>query len=268
MFFVILTCMNEWSHRRKTIIFSMVLAILILLIGVPLYFFLDKESTCSDGMQNGIETGVDCGGGCELVCRAEILPVISKGDPRILKIATSSYEVVLELQNPNVSASVLRGVYVFKLWGATGTEPIKIIEGEANIPKGKSFALFEGPFELQEAPIRSTFEWQENSLVWERDVRTDPDVEIVDTLLSGISMSPRLEAALLNESLDRVSNVEVVALVFDPNGTIVAASKTFVEHVDPKKSAPLVFTWPSPFTATTSAVEILPRILPDRSFLR
>ncbi|MDB5266882.1 MAG: hypothetical protein JWN89_697 [Parcubacteria group bacterium] len=258
--------MNSWSARRRRVIFLLTLLCLVILVGVPLFFFFHKAPTCSDNTQNGDETGIDCGGSCRLLCKAETLPILMKGDARVLRIATSTYEVVGSFQNPNIGAKVVRAQYVFKLYGI-GSVPIKTIEGSTFVAKGKDFAVFEGPFELTETPVRATFEWVSGSLVWEKDPSIIPELTIKEGILSNGS-EPRLDAEVANPTLERIANIELTALLFDANGNIIAASKTLVENLEPGESAPLLFTWPRSFTSSTTAVEILPRILPDKSYIR
>ncbi len=261
--------MNEWSLRRKRIIFSFSLFCLVLLIGVPLFFFLHKAPTCSDGSQNGDESGVDCGGSCKLLCKAESLPLITKGDARVLRVATSTYEVVASVENPNVGANVLRASFTFKVFAASSTVPIKVIEGETYIPKSSTFVLFEGPFDLgDKTPARATLDWDRDTLVWQRDMSKAPNLNIDRSIISNLGSSPRLEARLHNDSLEDVRNIELVALIYDERGNIIGSSKTFVDTLYPGGDSPLVFTWPNPFAATSTRVEILPRILPDKSYLK
>ena len=40
---------------------------------VGIYFvFFAQPATCFDGVMNGSETGIDCGGGCVRVCAADV----------------------------------------------------------------------------------------------------------------------------------------------------------------------------------------------------
>ena len=260
--------MNSWSSRRKRIIFLATLLCLVILIGVPLFFFLHKTPTCTDNLQNGDETGVDCGGSCKLICKAESLPLITKGDPRVLKIATSTYEAIVVVQNPNIKASVSRAIYTLTFYGATSSVPLRKIQAQTFIPVGATFGIFLGPYNFSDSvPTRATFEWKPESLVWVKDSSVTPELDISETILSNTDVSPRIDAMIKNGTLEPVSNIELVALVSDPNGNIIASSKTFVDKLSGGESVPLVFTWPNAFTASSSLVEILPRILPDKSYI-
>lgn len=261
--------MNQWSIRRKRAALYMVLGFLIIIVGLPLYFFLHTTPTCFDKKQNGDETGVDCGGSCQLICSAGASPIITKGDARILKVATSTFEVVVSVENPNPTGSIKKAGYSFKIYDATSTGPIKIIQGKTYVPKASAFAVFEGPFDLGEVvPARVVFEWDKATLVWEKDISKPKDIKAEENTLSNVAIAPRLDASVKNFSLERATNIELVALILDSSDSIVGASKTFVDTLEPGESTPIVFLWPRPFNDPSIHPIIFTRVLPDSSFIK
>jgi hypothetical protein len=260
--------MNEWARNRKRIILAIVLFALVVLVGIPLYFLFYQKPTCFDRTQNGDETGVDCGGSCQLLCSAESLPLIARGDPRVLTIATSTFEVVALLDNPNPTAVIERAKYTLKVFDLASAIPVKTIEGEIYVPKGEEFAIFAGPFTLEAGivPTRATLEWQKESLIWQKDALEAPEVDVVDKALSKEDTVPRLDATVENNSLEEAKNLDFVALISDENGNIFAASKTFIEYIGAGEEVPIIFTWPRPFNAKAAQITIITRLLPDRSF--
>lgn len=261
--------MNQWSRGRKRIILLLVFFVLVILIGVPVFFLFYRPPTCLDGKQNGDETGVDCGGSCQLLCVAESLPLILKGDPRVLRVAEDTFETVVLVENPNANAEVYRAGYIIKLYDARGIIPLKVIEGETFVPKGATIAIFEGPFSLEGVvPTRATFEWKRESLVWRKNPMQIPRLVVADSNLSREDTRPRLDASIENMSLESVSNIDLVALVSNETGNIFAASRTFIDTLPAGSRAPAVFIWPKPFTERSLSVNIIIRIFPDKSFIR
>ncbi len=262
--------MNQWSRRRKRIILFLIIFVLVVLIGLPVFFLFYRAPTCFDLKQNGDETGVDCGGSCQLLCQVESLPLLLKGDPRILLVATSTFEMVALVENPNNSAEVYRAGYTFKLYDAQSVIPIRVIEGETYIPKGATFAIFEGPFTLEQgvSPTRGTIEWKRETLVWQKNITALPELKVKDTILSREETNPRLEVTVENLSLETVSNVDLVATLSDAQGNIFAASKTFIDTLSPGAETLAVFTWPKPFKLRVVDIDIIIRIFPDRSFIK
>jgi len=261
--------MNKWSSRRKKFIFTLVLIALIILVGIPTYLFFYKAPTCSDGKQNGDETGVDCGGSCQLICAVESLPIVQRGDARVLAIAPGVYEVVATFDNPNVGAEVYRADYTIKLYATGNPVAIKVIEGYTHVPRNSSFAVFEGPFVLQDAvPQKASFVWQDESLVWEKTNKPLPNVSIESKDLTNASTTPRLEISVLNKSLESISNLELIVFISDKSGNIFASSKTFLDNLAGGATSPAVFTWPRGFDSEVGVINVIPRALPDRSFIR
>lgn len=267
--------MNDWSRNRKRIILAIVLSAVIILVGVPFFFLLYDRPSCSDGRQNGDEAGIDCGGSCQKLCSAESLPILLKGDPRVLFLAESAtssraYEVVALLENPNQDAEIYRAKYTIKVYDAVSAIPVKLIEGSAFVPKGAEFALFEGPFNLEAsiAPARATLEWEAETLSWQKNLSPEPEIEVSDTKLLNASTTPRLEATVGNLSLNTVSNLDFVALISDAEGNLFAASKTFIDTLTPGARDSIVFTWPRAFAKPAAQIRIIKRVFPDRSFIR
>lgn len=262
--------MNRWSHRRKRIILALIFFVLIILIGLPIFFWLYRAPTCFDNKWNGSEAGVDCGGSCQLLCTTDSLPLILKGDPRVLKVRDSTFEVVALIENPNISGEIYEAKYTFKLYNVQSTIPIKVIEGRTYVPRGTTFALFEGPFPLEEGvtPARAILEWKKESLLWQRNITQMPELTVGDLSLSREDTNPRLDASIENHSLENISNIDLIALVSDKTGSVFAASKTFIDKLPIGGRTSVVFTWPEPFGEKALNIDVIIRILPDRSFIR
>ena len=262
--------MNSWSKGRKRFILALAVFVLVFLIGLPIFFLIYRAPTCSDNKQNGDEAGVDCGGSCQLLCKAESLPLILRGDPRILKVAPNTFEVVTMVENPNTNADIYKAKYRMTLYSADSAIPVKVIEGESYVPKASTIAIFEGPLTLQEGlmPTRVVFTWDDTSLVWRKNDLKVPEIRVTAVNLSREDTNPRIDAKVENLSLENVSNISLVALISNESGTIFAASKTLVDELPVGESVPIVFTWPEKFSESASGINITFSILPDRSSIR
>ena len=257
--------MNEWSRSRQRLILLIVMAVVVLLIGAPIFLIFYRAPTCFDSKLNGDETGIDCGGSCQLLCTAESLPLIVKGDPRVLTIASSTYEVIALIQNPNTQGEIDRAQYIMRLYGAQSLTPIKVLEGETFVPKGTTFALFVPPFTIEDGsvPMRATLEWKRETLVWQKNTAPVPELLVKNNILSRQDTTPRLTALVKNLSLEAVSNIDLVALISDAEGNVFAASKTIVDRLQAGEETQIIFTWPRPFVAEAVGIDVYIRILPE-----
>ena len=114
-YYILYTEYMSWAGRRRAIYLSSAVAILLVLFGVPLYFILDKPPTCFDGNKNGDERGVDCGGGCLLLCPFEMAEPFVLWS-RSFKITDGVYSAVAYIEHSNSNAGVLEAPYIFKLF--------------------------------------------------------------------------------------------------------------------------------------------------------
>ncbi len=252
--FVTITCMIAWATRRKLQYFGIIVAFIVVFFVIPFYIFIYKAPTCFDRMKNGSELGVDCGGSCRLLCSIEIKEPISRWDPRVFKVSSGVYSAIAYLENPNITGESLLAPYAFKLYDR---QNILVAErsGTTFIPKGKTFAIFEGNIPTGERiPTRATFDFT-SDLVWERNTLPEPEVIVTNKALSREDTSPRVDATIKNNSLDRIGNIELVAIISDASGNAIGASRTFVETLERGESKQLVFTWPNPFETKAEVCE-------------
>jgi Mg-chelatase subunit ChlD len=236
----------DWATKRQLQYFGIIILVVVIFIVVPFFVFIYKAPTCFDGFKNGGETGIDCGGSCRLLCPAQISEPISRWDPRIFNISTSTYGVLAYLENPNVAAEVYNAPYSFKLYDAQG---ILVTEraGTTYIPKGGNFAVLEPNINTGERiPVRATFSFTK-VLTWVRNTNKSPSIEITNETLISTSTTPRVEATVKNNSLDRVPNIDLTVIVFDGAGNAIGASRTYIDALSPGQSQNITFTWPAPF---------------------
>jgi hypothetical protein len=246
----------DWATKRKLQYFGIIVAAILLFVVTPFYFFIYEAPTCFDGYKNGDETGVDCGGACQLLCSAQISEPISRWDPRIFAVSPGVYSVIAYLENQNITGEALNAPYVFKLYDKEG---VLVAErrGVTFIPSGATFAVFESDIVSKErAPVRATFSFEGN-LVWTRNVLPKPAISVVNKALTKAETTPRVDALVTNNSLDRVQNIELIAIISDGSGNAIGSSRTFIETLEGGETHPIVFTWPQPFI-TRSDVCSLP----------
>ncbi len=95
---------------------------------------------------------------------------------------------------------------------------------------------------------------------WRKFESLKPELEIVDERLLDASSTPRINATLLNKTINKYGDIEVVAIVYDQEGNAAAASKTLVDVLYPNSEVPVSFTWPLPFGFQVSKIEIIPKL--------
>lgn len=229
------------------------LTVVALAAGGIFYQLFYRAPTCADGRQNGQESGIDCGGACQAVCKPDVLtPVVLWS--KIFNVSGSVYNVVAYIENPNINSENEKVSYAFKIYAADNTL-LETREGETFIPKNKKFAVFEPGFNFAgKIPKRVEFEFT-SFAAWTKNTSDDPALYIDYSPLLSTSSTPRIEGSVANNSEANISRLELTGLVLDGRENVVAASRTFVENLSRGASADFVFTWPKPFDLGVESCE-------------
>ncbi len=251
--------MLSWSAKRKLII----IFVLIVLFGTPLSFYLYKKlqrpASCSDGIQNQDERGVDCGGICQIACFANV-----KQDPdiqwsRAYYVAKGAYNLVAYIQNPNIDYISQPTKYVFKVYDDKNVL-VATREGVVGIPTSKIFPIFEATIQTGEIiPKLVTFEFVE-PVTWIEYFGNKPELEVVEQRLLRADTQPKLDAKIVNKTLNSYKNVEVIAIIYNEEGNGVLSSRTYIDSIGDKGEADVVFTWPEPINFKPSKIEVIPNL--------
>lgn len=248
----------SWASRRRATYLGAVFVIIIAVLSGLFFLFFNKPPTCTDGKQNGDELGIDCGGSCEKACETQISDLVLLWS-RSFKVTDGIYNSVAYIENPNLNAQVSEISYTFKLFDSNN-----ILVAER---KGKTFIspngitpIFEGNISAgNRLPSKTFFEFNEIPQ-WFQTVGDKPSVSVGGIVLSKEDSSPRIDAVISNNSIESISDIEVVVVLFDVNDNAIAVSSTFVDNLSDRSSQDIVFTWPNKFDAPVSRIEIIPRI--------
>lgn len=238
----------SWASRRRTTYIT-IFALIVLGVLVALFFYIFYDApSCADGVQNGDEEGVDCGGACERICGFQSqAPIVQWG--RVFEVFPETYAAVALIENPNVNAVAYDVPYTFTLRDETGLL-VQEVHDTIDIPSETEFVVFESVIRTgARAPTTAFFEFDAEP-VWIREIEAPPQLRVRDTVLTNASTTPRLTAVVANPSLEQLLDVDVYAIIFDPDGNTVAASRTLIDELEPNGEAPVVFTWPEPLAVT------------------
>ena len=105
-------------------------------------------------------------------------------------------------------------------------------------------------------PTRVFFEFIEE-LKWESVEDSIEGLSIGNRELQKEDSTPRLEAVVENKSFEDIFNIEITATLFNSKGNAIGASRTVIDVLPKQSSETIVFTWPQPFSALVSKIEII-----------
>lgn len=243
--------MTSWSAKRRFAYGGVFILVMASLASFVFFKILYKAPTCSDGIKNGDEKGIDCGGACKNICTSDTLPPIVLWS-KIFNISGDVYSAVAYVENPNINSKNGKAAYEFQIFDTNNTL-VKTIQGETSIPKNKKFAVFETGVVIKSAkPKSADFKFLSFG-PWEKDTSKEPDISMDYSTLLFPTTTPRITGTISNNSTQSLDQVELVVLVQDNNENVVAAGRSFVDNLYQKTSQDFVFTWPKPFNLGVEA---------------
>ncbi len=252
----------SWASRRRLFIFIIVIAAVG---GLAFWHYspdIFRAPTCTDGKQNGTETGIDCGGTmCTNLCTAEVrLPTILWS--RAFAVTDSVYNATAYVENKNDAAT--RAIpYEFRLYDANDILVARRI-GTAIIPPLGRYAIIETGIAVGNATVKRTaFEFSKTPARWDRIPAATEKLRAntSDISFDATTSTPRLNALLTNPSPTvTLSNTLVAAILYDADDNAVNVSQTLIQTLSPGASAPLSFTWPRALSAPVVRYELVPII--------
>ena len=219
----------------------------------------NKAPTCTDGKQNGTETGIDCGGSCARACTSQVNQ-ISILWSRAFRVVPGRYNAVAYLENHNSNTAIEKISYRFRFADKDNIY-IGKRDGETFIPPQGRFAIFEPAIDVGNSiPVYTTFEFTETPN-WIQVSQKKVDqlkVFVSNIKLQNESTEPKLSAVVTNNSLFKIPEISFVVILYDALGNAISASHTYLPVLAGNEIADINFTWREPFTKPVVVKEIIP----------
>jgi len=254
----------DWGHRRRLIVWLIIGAVIAAALAILAFAIFYKTPTCIDHTQNQGETGIDCGGPCSTVCTAgtAVTPGTAIAQPATVRFVralqqSGRTDVIAYIDNPNRDAYATAVHMTLDVY--TSDDEDLRTHLSLNIPAGKSVPVFIPGAAPGGVNVRQVFlAFDSGYPTWTKLATQSPVPTTTGTNIENTDANPRITATLQNNIATPLTNVTVVATVFDASGNAIAASRTLVQALPGQGSAPLVFTWNEPFSAPAARVELVP----------
>ncbi len=250
----------SWAARRRFLILLIVGAVVVAFFTVVLTATFYQTPSCTDGVQNQGEQGIDCGGPCAYLCTAQELP------PTVLFTKAFNYgggrtDVVASVENKNASAAAKNVPYRITLYGA-GQALIQEISGTLDLPPGVSTPIYVPNITSGKQTVTQAFlTIDPSSPQWYSMTANERNVPLVSNISQGGTPdAPRIEAVLSNQATAPFNQVRIIVLVHNKNGDVIAASQTLVPTIPAQGQATATFTWNNAFSEAPAAIEVVPMI--------
>lgn len=244
-----------WSGRRQLLYITAAGIVLAGVLGALYVTLFTAPPTCDDGLQNGSELGVDCGGSCALLC-----PHMAR-DPVVLwqrafEVSSGNYTAAAYIKNDNVGAGARTVRYSFQLFDKDNFLIVER-EGVADLLPVPAMPIIETNIDTGTRTVARTFFSFSETPIWRHEELRDlSSLSIANQYLD--EGGKRLVATLENSGVSDVKNVTVASVLYDKDGVARAASRSVVT-VGARSSKQVVFTWPLGVPGAVSAnITILP----------
>lgn len=252
----------NWAVKRRLQYLGGIFGVFLVVLFIFLYPIIFKKPTCTDGKQNGDETGIDCGGSCSLMCKENTSdPVILWS--RAFNIVGNTYNLMAFVENQNRNSAIENISYEFKMYDVNN-RLIGRRQGSTFIPPNKQFAIFEPSFDAGQAELKTvSFEFTP-PFVW---IKKEPTLNTLQVYVDNIEMgtdkkSPSLSARIRNDSIYSIPPFEVSVILYDENHNAINVSKTVKDSLSSGTSTSVFFTWPGALASIPATEDVLISINP------
>ncbi|MDE2038367.1 MAG: hypothetical protein KGI69_04130 [Patescibacteria group bacterium] len=248
--------MASWSRKRKTLYAALAAVAIVGGAAVPAFLALYKPPSCFDGVKNGDEQGVDCGGSCTKLCASSYLPP-SVSWARFEQVAPGLYNLGAYVINPNTDVTATAVPYHMSLYDDAGI-PITDVYGTMTLPPHRNALAFKGAVSVgKRIPGRLLFEF---TAAPEWATSSDPlaALDVTDKKYSETPSGSSLMVTFANRGTTPLDNISVSAILSDKDGNVVDFSTTVVDQVPAGGTAIAPFTWPVSHDGKVISIDVLP----------
>lgn len=257
------------KYRKKQVIIGFVYLVLMAIVVSGIYFLFMKPRlpSCSDGIQNQGEAGVDCSGPCPS-CLWQLQNELEVISAKAIKTQENYFDLVAKIKNPNKDAGAKSFSYVFNLYDS-GNNPIFSKEGSSYILPQQTKYIIEQKVSVSskiyniEFKILNVF-WQELSGYEE------PELLIRNQNFEQSENFSRVTATMENRSNYDFDTIDIYAILFDKNSEILAVGKTEVKTIFSKENRYFEIAWFFPVNGQVTKADVMAEtdVFLDENFMR
>ncbi len=231
--------MNQYLKKQLKI--GIAYFIIILIIGFGIYYFTSRPSgpTCADGIKNQGEEDIDCGGPCK---KCENIQDIKILDKKFIPTVANSYDLVARIKNSNIyfGGEILN--YKFSLYDKDN-QLIGVRTGKTYIFAQETKYIIET--RVGSDKIISKVDFEITNIVWKKTNEiSDLEIRAKNIEYQKFENNSKLVGLIENKTSYNFNAVEVIGVLFDANGGIIAVSKTLMNTLLMNEGRGFEMIWP------------------------
>lgn len=239
---------------RRMIIAGTFLAIFSF-TGLGLKRAITPAPSCTDGVMNGQEEGIDCGlFACSNYCEPNLDPpkVIST---KLIETGQSDYDFIAEIENPHLQFGASEVVYEVALYDQGGAELLKDEGIFYMLPGQKKFLILT---HLTSEKNINKIDFRIKSAKWQKLESGGLNLLVKNQKYSGSLSQSTLEAIILNDSDFDFEIVNIDVILYNSEGEIIAVNRSDIRTFTAGSERGFVVKWPFRIKGEVSRFEILP----------
>lgn len=256
--------MNQYFGKQVKI--GIVYLIIIAIIAFGIYYFASRPSgpTCSDGIKNQGEEDVDCGGPCR---KCENIQDIKILDQKFIPTVANSYDLVARIKNPNIYLGGEILTYEFSLYD-TANQLIGVRTGKTYILSQETKYIIET--RVGSDKTVSGIEFKIKDISWKKlEEISDLEINVKNTEYQKFDNNNKLVGLIENKTSYNLDTIDVVGVLMDVDGKIIAVSKTSMNTILKDESRGFEMIWPYvlPSEVKSSDVRAYTNIFLNENFI-
>lgn len=230
----------------KQLLYGGIFLAVVFVILYGAYDFLTPDASCSDGILNQKEEGVDCGPVCGNLC-APPLKALSSGDAKVFA-AGSGTDVLVTIDNPNTLYGALRIDWTLTLTDSAGaSKAVRQGSTYAN-PLQTRYLVVSFPG-LDATGLKAQFVYDPAKVQWSLARAAAPqavDFSVSQEQLTVASGSAGYSGVVRNDSRFSFDEVDVSVVLLDASGTTVGIGATILRTMPAAGIRAFSVPWPFP----------------------
>lgn len=233
------------NRTLKFLVYGVLYLAIISMIAFGVYrIWFYKAPSCFDNIQNGSETGVDCGGPC-IPCAVKNLKLDASATPRIFPATANQSILFAEVTNPSSDYAVSSFAYSIEVWSVLGV-PITTVSGASYIPPGGTRYLVFPNLPSAAANVEQPLTpLTAGNVIWTPATNfTEYDLQINGVTANLTASGGEVDGTVVNNSPSNVPLTHFSALIFDSKGNIVSASAADINNIAPFSTTQLRVYFP------------------------
>lgn len=251
--------MEDRQRRKKKIKIALIYFSIVLVFGSIFYFTIRPKSSCSDGIKNQSEKGIDCGGPC-FPCVEEVKPVdLDILNAEVVYDFDNKYDVAIKIKNNNevFGASNIKFRVIFQNENREEITSYSIEKGYFILPKEEKFLVVQGiSSDAHPSFVRVEF----GEISWDKFSQYEEPRLVV--VASDYNDKPaeggfsKITGTLVNKSDIDFETIKINAIIQDSNGKLLATNYQIINTMRANEQRDFIMFFPREFSGSVSNVKI------------